>query len=474
MSVVRTGSSVAVSFPKAVEMMKRNELPQAFDLLTEVLLEAPNFVPAWNNRGSILLKMGSPFDAVMNFDRAVELAPDVADYYNNRGAAYFDLEYFDRALADYTRALDINPNLPVTVTNRGNALMRIGMIKKACAVYREAVRLGPDYPEAHLGLSYCQLKLGNLEEGWKEFEWRWKSGQLPPRGLPYPVWEGQRAKSTDDVLLIYGEQGMGDVLQFVRLAPMAKALWGGKVALEVTQPLVRLVQSLPDINDVVALGERLPKNINCCVALMTLPSLLGIKQIEDIPDDVPYLHYDDYRAGLWKERLKALPPGMLVGICWAGMSRDQSPILKSVDARRSMQIEQFKPLAKIPGISWVSLQLGPPREQVKTPPTGMHIGDWGDDLYDFFDTAALVGGLDLVITVDTAIAHLAGALGKPVWVLSRYDACWRWLMNRDDSPWYPSMKLFTQEKAHDWDTQLERMQSKLIDFKRNWVPRKAA
>ena len=226
--------------------------------------------------------------------------------------------------------------------------------------------------------------------------------------------------------------------------------------MEVVQPLVRLLKGVDGVDGIVTLGEKPPSGIKACIAMLSVPRVVGTT-IDSIPSNVPYLPYDKYRAGLWTDRLKALPDGLLVGLCWAGMNRDQDANASAIDGRRSMRLEQFAPLAALKGISWVSLQLGPPREQIRQHPPGMTIGDWGDDLYDFYDTAALVQCLDLVITVDTSVVHLAGGLGKPTWMLSRYDACWRWLMDRDDSPWYPTMRIFTQKQPYDWDGCIERM-----------------
>jgi hypothetical protein len=460
-------------FTRALKLTKSGDTHAAMDLYSKILFENPKFTPVWNQRGYTLLELGHPFDAILNFDRAVELSPDTPEGYINRGAAYHAAEYFEEALKNYKYAVKLNPLMPETHNNVGNTLARLNRIEEALEAYKKAVKVDPKYANGHFGMSMCLLKLGQFEEGWREFEWRWKNGQLPSRGLKCPKWYGDPCMSKNDILLVYGEQGMGDVLQFCRLAPLAKSLWRGKIYIEVVHPLTRVMNTLKGIDGVVTLGEKLPDNIAAAIPMMSLPHLLGIKHIEDIPADVPYLYGDPYRTKVWRDWTKQLPPGMLVGVCWAGMRRD-SPAMASIDFRRSMSLDQFGPMAKIPGISWVSLQLGTPREQVKKPPVGMNIGDWGDYLYDFFDTAALISALDLVITVDTSVAHMAGALGKPVWVLSRYDACWRWMMNRDDSPWYPSMRLFTQEKPHDWSAPLERMEQKLREFRKNWEPKQEA
>jgi hypothetical protein len=443
-------------FTKATQNQIKGNLPLAMTQFDAILLENPKFHPAWASRASTLLKLGHPFDAVLNYNQAIGLVPDDGGYYNDRGAAYMELEKWEQALDDFKRAANRNNKIPEPPNNRGNVLMRQRKPKEALEAYRKALSIKPDYNNARVGLAMALLMLGQLEEGFQEFECRWNQAPMKPRGFPFPNWEGEKAKHPDDILLIYGEQGMGDVLQFCRYAKLAKAKWHGRVFLEVVHPLTRLMKGIEGVDGVVTLGEKPPYGIKACAAMLSVPRVLKTT-LETVPGHVPYLPHDPHRASVWRERLTALPQGLLVGICWAGMNRDQDPIATSIDARRSMRLEQFAPLAAISGISWVNLQLGPPRDQLRFHPDGMTIGDWGSDLYDFFDTAALIQCLDLVISVDTSVAHVAGGLGKPTWLLSRYDACWRWLMDRDDTPWYPTMRLFTQKKPYDWEEVVERM-----------------
>jgi hypothetical protein len=451
------------SFTKALATQAKGQLREAMLFLDATLLKQPDFAPAWNSRGAALQGLGHPFDAVLNYDRAIALVPDSAESYNNRGAAYLDLEQFDKAIDDFKRAFRRSNKIPEIPNNKANALMRMRRVEEALEAYNTAIKIKPDYGNAHLGKAMALLTLGLLKEGFEEFEWRWQGPVMKPRGFGYPIWAGEAATRPEDILLIYGEQGMGDVLQFCRFAKQAKAKWGGKVYLEVVHPLTRLLRGVDGVDGIITLGEKPPLGIKSCIAMLSVPRVLGIT-LETIPAECPYLPYDDYRASVWRDRLKALPDGLLVGVCWAGMNRDADPLASSIDARRSMSLQQFAPLAQLKGISWVSLQLGPAKEQIKGGLPGMTIGDWTADLYDFFDTAALIQCLDLVITVDTSVAHVAGGLGKPTWLLSRYDACWRWLMDRDTTPWYPTMQLFTQKKPHDWEEVLERMTSALREL----------
>ena len=462
------------AFTKAVESQSKGQLREAMLFLDAALLQQPTLTPAWNSRGAALQALGHPFDAILNYDRAISLAPEVAEAYNNRGAAYMDLEEFDKAIDDFKRAANRdNRKIAEIPNNRANALMRKRGPAEALEAYDESIKIKPGYANAHLGKAMALLMLGRLKEGFEEFEWRWQGPTMKPRGFGYPVWEGKAAKHPEDILLIYGEQGMGDVLQFCRYAKLAKEQWHGKVWLEVVHPLVRLLRGVEGVDGIFALGEKPPLNITSCIAMLSVPRVLGTT-LETIPGYCPYLPHDAYRASLWRERIKALPDGLLVGVCWAGMNRDADPLASSIDARRSMRLSQLAPLASVKGVSWVSLQMGPPKEQIREHPAGMTIGDWTSDLYDFSDTAALIQCLDLVITVDTSVAHVAGGLGKPTWLLSRYDACWRWLMDRDDSPWYPTMRLFTQKKPHDWAEVLERMSYELLQWANQDRLRRAA
>jgi hypothetical protein len=448
-------------FFESSQNQAKGDYQTAIVQLNQLLLAKPDFAPAWNNRAAMLQKLGHPFDAIMNYDRAIALSPDSAEFYNNRGAAFLDLEMFDAGLECFEQAILRNPNFGEPYSNCGNALMRLGRIEGAVEAYRKAVKADLTYADGHVGLSFALLKLGQFEEGWKEFEWRWKNKQMEPRGLKIPEWDGSPAVSIEDGLLIYSEQGMGDALQFMRYAPIIKKLaWHGKVYIEVRHPLTRIAQTMKGIDGVITLGEKLPPNITAAAPMMSVPRLFW-STFDAVPSRCPYLYGDEHRGSLWREKLTALPPGMLVGICWAGMNRENNPIASSVDSRRSMKLADFSNLAKIKGISWVSLQTGVPSSQVMRPPSGMFIGDWSSELFDFYDTAALIEQLDLVITVDTSVAHLAGALRKPVWMLSRFDGCWRWLVNQERSPWYPTMRIYNQKEAGNWSEPLNRIHADL-------------
>lgn len=445
---------------KVVNAVKERNINKALNVLDKLLLEEPTFVQGWNQRGSILDGVGNYFDAMLNFSQAIKLVPQSAIPYCNRGAAYLALNQYQKALDDFDAAIERDSAIAEVWNNKANTYRRQVKIAEAIPNYREAVKLNPNYADARLGLAMSLLELQQFEEGWKEFEWRFKTDQMPPRNLKQKVWWGDEAINKEHSLLIYGEQGYGDALQFCRYAKHAKKMWGGQVYVEVRLPLMRLMRDVEGIDGVVVLGEKIPVNVTRQIAMMSVPALVGTEK----GFTGPYLRAAERLMGLWVPKVAELPPGLRVGICWAGQNREENVIASSIDARRSLSLSSFAQAAKTKGVMWVSLQKGGPLEQAKAPPAGMMIADFGADLYDFYDTAALISQLDLVISVDTAIVHLAAGMGKPTWMLSRFDGCWRWFGDRPDSPWYPSLKQFRQPTEGDWEPVLEQVWRGLRKF----------
>ena len=439
---------VREKFNQAMAARQKEDFRTCIDLLSEVLLEEPDFAHAWNERGAALLKCGHPFDAIIAHDRAFAINP-MYEAINNRGVAFMELERWKQGVKDFELVAEKLPNLPEPWNNIGNSYMRMGRIKEAPAMYEEALKRKSDYSEARLGLALALLKNGRYKEGWDEYEVRWKSEQLVPRGLPFPLWDRQPAKNSSDIIIVYSEQGMGDALHFARYVKLIKEQWGGLVHLEVRHPLARILGTLKDVDKIITLGDALPK-ATCCMPLMSAPLLLN--RFEPYWGG-KYLTADPHRIESFKKQLEDLMPyKYYVGMCWSGMSRTENSAAVAIDKRRSTTLAQFGTLA-VPGISWISLQMGTPKEEIKFgAPPKMVIGDFTNDIYDFYDTAAMIECLDLVITVDTSVAHLAGVLNKPTWMFSRYDGCWRWLHNHDATEWYPSMRIFNQTKPGDWDT----------------------
>lgn len=423
-------------------LTRLGRLSEAEQALRTTLTLRPSFPEALNNLGDLLRVVGRPEDAEACCREALRLRPDYPSAHLNLGNALREAGRFEEAEACYQQALTANPDWPECHNNLGSLLCDLGQPQRAITHFHHALATRPDYTDAHANLALALLLSGQFEEGWREYEWRWRQGKNRPflRDFPQPRWDGQ--ETGDKVLLLYAEEGYGDSLQFCRFIPTIAARH--RVVLEVQPALLPLLNGLSGVERVIGRGDDLPDfDLHC--PLLSLPRLLGTT-LETIPAQVPYLTADPGRSLIWHDRLQALD-GLRVGLVWAG-----NPDM-AADRRRSMSLDQLAPLASLEGVHFISLQKGPPSRQ--SPPRGLRLHDWTDDLKDFADTAALVDGLDLVISVDTAVVHLAGALGRPVWLMNRFDRCWRWLLNRDDSPWYPNLRQFRQPRSGDWDAVLQ-------------------
>lgn len=421
---------------------------------TEMLNFSEDEAYVWATRGIGLSKLGHPIDAILNYDRALALNPsDPAILLSNKGAAYWDLMNEPKALEALHKAIKLSP-MAETYMTLGNIYKFQGKLDEATDAYYRSIEVNPNYVDGHLVLGMTLLKQGNFEQGWKEYEWRWKSDQLPPRRLKCPQWAGEDL--TGKTILVYGEQGLGDIIQFARYARTLSELFPKcKVIIEGRPPLKRLLETMKSVYAVINAGEKVPP-IDYAVPMITLAGLLT-PNISSIPSLFKQYHLHHADVESWGEKLKALPEGFRIGVCWSGMSRTAHPAAAAVDAVRSTTFESFAPLAKVPGVVWVSLQKGPPAEQVKNPPRNMIVGDFTEDMYDFYETCCAIENCDLVITVDTAVAHAAASIGKPTWVVSRWDGCWRWFGDRPDSPWYPTVSQFVQPAPHDWDGVMKKM-----------------
>jgi tetratricopeptide (TPR) repeat protein len=405
----------------------------------------PGLADAHYNRGNVLLGLDRLDDALASYDTAIALRRDFADAHYNRGNALRELGHPEAALAAFDRAIALRPDHADAHNNRGNTLRDLDRHADALAAFQRAIALRPNDADVFWNESLCRLALGDYDTGWKLFEARWhiRSAQVGA-ALPGRHWTGD-FPIEGKTILVSAEQGLGDTLQFCRYLPLLGAR--ANVVLGVPRPLARLLSGLPGVSRVVATGDTLPP-FDAWISMMSLP-LAFRSTLATIPAAVPYLHADPEQVAFWRARLGSLP-GRKVGLVWAGSPRPELPHARAIDRRRSITIGHYAPLADIPGISLISLQKGDAAAQARTPPTGMVLHDWTDELDDFADTAALVEALDLVISVDTSVVHLTGALGRPIWVLNRYDQCWRWLRDRTDSPWYPTARLFRQTTPGDW------------------------
>jgi tetratricopeptide (TPR) repeat protein len=406
----------------------------------------PGYALTYINRGFVLADLGRHDEALASYDRAIAIKPDFFDAHYNRGLVLHRLARFEDALASHARAIELRPDHAAAHYDCGVILNSLQRHEAALASYDTAIALRADYDSAHWNRSLCLLALGDYGRGWREYEWRKRTKDaVANRSYPQPLWLGE-TNIAGKTLFIHAEQGLGDTIQFCRYAALAEAA-GARVVMSVPDRVRRLLRTLgPGITLIGA--DATPDAFDCHCPMMSLPLAFG-STLATVPHKVPYLFADPAAVAAWRRRIAGLGRPR-VGICWAGDPRPDHPAAHAVDGRRSMRLAQFAPLATVAGVSFVSLQKGEAAGQVADPPAGMSIHDWTDELDDFADTAALVAALDLVVTVDTAVAHLAGALGKPVWILNRYDACWRWLVGRSDSPWYPAARLWRQPRPGDW------------------------
>jgi len=419
----------------------------------------PDAAEPHNNRGKTLIDLNRPEEALASYQRATQLKPDFAEAWNNLGSAQLALQRGDAALASYDRAVALGPDDAEAWNNRGIALYGARRLDEALASCETAISLKPDFAEAHYYRALSLLALGRLGEGFGAYAWRWRVAGRNRPILPGRLWEGESLAGKS--ILVHCEQGYGDSLQFIRYARPLAAM-AARLTVLAPAPLVRLFRSIPGLEVCSALVR---DDIDFHVPLMCLPRLLGTT-LATIPAEVPYLAPEPADIARWTERLGAREGSIRVGLVWAGDSRRQHRAAHAIDRRRSLRLAQFAPLGEVARARFFSLQKGEPAAQALTPPGGLRLIDWTDELHDFADTAALIAGLDLVITVDTAVAHLAGALARPVWVLSRFDGCWRWLNGRADSPWYPTARLFHQPAPGDWDEVIDRVAAALASFAR--------
>jgi hypothetical protein len=401
-------------------------------------------------------------EAVASNDRAIALRPDFAEAHNNRGNALQELNRFEEALLSYQRAITLRPDFAEAYSNMGHAQQQFSRFDDALASFEHAVTLRPDFADGHFNAALCLLLTGDFGRGWKEYEWRWQTGLLKreQRAFAQPQWSGAE-DITGKTILIHAEQGFGDTLHFCRYIP-ALAARAGRIVFEVQRPLATLMASLAGGAQIIARSDDLPSfDLHC--PLLSLPLAFGT-QLDSIPAEVPYLAATEAKTSAWRERLGSRN-GPRVGLVWAGDPRKWLPNAHRIDRQRSVTFDRLAPILQVSGCEFHSLQKGEHAlAQLRESPLRHHVVDWSDDLCDFSDTAALIDQLDLIIAVDTAVAHLAGALGKPFWLLNRYNTCWRWLLDRDDSPWYPTARLFRQDQSRDWDRVIAHAATALQDY----------
>jgi tetratricopeptide (TPR) repeat protein len=489
--LIRRAISLGASDPEAhnnlgtalADLGKHDEAIEAY---RRSIALRPGYASAYSNLGSTLREKGRHVEAIAAYRQAITSRPSMAELHYNLGVASCDAGEVEEAIAACRQAIALNPGLAEAYCVLGNALKGRGdrdeaiaayrqaiqlkpdyaevysnlgialkdqlELKEAIVAYRRAIQLKPDYPESHSNLALALLTQGHWREGWEEYEWRWKCREfpMPARNFSQPQWHGEELGGR--TILLHAEQGLGDTIQMIRYVPFVAAR-GGRVVLECRSELLGLLKELSGVSQAITVGNELPPfDVHC--PLMSLPLAFDTR-FESIPHSIPYLAVDPKRIAYWRDLLAGSQERLDVGLAWAGRKAHVN------DKNRSISLSRLAPLAAATGIGFHSLQVGVPAWQALSSDPGLNVIDYSDKLTDCAETAALIANLDLVITVDTAVAHLAGAMGKPVWVLLPFVPDWRWMMDREDSPWYPTMRLFRQRIAGQWDEVIERVTKSL-------------
>lgn len=431
--------------------LRREDYPVAVQHFREAIQRKPDFLEAHNNLSIALKELGLLESAAEACRKAIECQPDSAEAHSNLGSTLRQQGKIQEAIAECEKAISLQHELADGHCNLGAALHEEGDLDGAKERYLQAIQLDHKHADSRKNLSMILLAQGAFAQGWEEYEWRWPSEKPGPCRHPGPRWDGQ--SFAGQTLLVFGEQGFGDTLQFIRYLKLVKER-GGEVIFVCKPKLLRILQGVAGIDYLVARGSNIPP-YHYQIPLLSLPRLFGT-DLDSIPGDVPYLAATPEKLEQWQPRIHQYS-GRRVGIFWQG-----SPTFAR-DLFRSVPLEHYLPLAEIPGISLLSFQKGHGIEQLQEL-KNTTIPDIGTGFEDFTDTAAALKSLDLFVTSDTAVAHLAGSLGVPTWVALGHVPDWRWLLDRSDSPWYPSMRLFRQKQRGDWPELFGRIASELREW----------
>ncbi len=421
----------------------------AVDAFKEALSHQPAMAVACLDMGNALRELDRFEDALSAYDRAVSLRPAYAEAWSNRGVLLKRMGRMQEALQSYTKAITLEPDFVDALVNCSTLLKEMMDLDAAMAMNRRALALQPDNSGAHLNLAICHLLRGEFNEGFAHYEWRWKTEQLQASVRPFvqPLWTGEQSLSGKTILL-HAEQGLGDTVQFCRYAKLLKHM-GAEVVMEVQAPLLPLLNSLDGVDVWLRQGDALPAFDYQC-PLLSLPWALKTTPTT-MPAAVPYLAADTDLIVEWDKRLGS-SSRTRVGLVWSGRPEHKN------DHNRSMSLHLLAPLLGMDA-EFHCLQKEFRAADLALDPASMGVRLWADQLISFAETAALIAHMDLVIAVDTSVAHVAAALGKPVWLMLPYSPDWRWLLGRDDSPWYPRMRLFRQDSGADWAGVVQRLQA---------------
>ncbi len=435
-AAANSGNSCETLDEAALQCLKTGDVQRAEQLYRQILKRSPDDVLAWKNLGNALLKQARFAEAITCYQQALTLDPTYAVASYNLGVVFHEQRQYTEAIVHYQHAIQLDPTDAAPHVNLAVILEEQGRFAASLLHYQQAATLDPECAEIHWNQALILLRQGDWQHGWEKYEWRWRLSDARVRSFPQPRWDGTELNGK--TILLYTEQGFGDTIQFIRYAPLVVQR-GGRVIVECPAPLLRLLGTMTEIEQLIPMGDELPA-FDVQLPLLSLPQLLDTTPTT-IPAAVPYLFPPDTTD----VTLKTDPNTRLkVGLVWSGkLSYEKNHY-------RSFSVDLFSELFNVPGVAFYSLQKGDPESQLTALPSHLPLQNLSPQLQDFADTAAAIEQLDLVITVDTSVAHLAGALGRPVWVLLAYVADWRWFLDRPDSPWYPTMRLFRQASPGDW------------------------
>ena len=432
-------------------LMLRKHFEEAVVCFDTAIRINPNYAQAYCNRGNALEKMGRLDEALASCNGALNLDAGNAEFRASRANILSRLRRYDEALGDISSALSLQPHSAGFHYNHGNILIEVKRHHDAIAAFDKALAVEPGFADAHFNEGLCRLLLGDMERGWKKYEYRFKTSEYPDvkRNFQQPVWSGD-SSINGKTIFIHTEQGFGDMLMICRYIPLLASM-GARVVLEVKPELLQLMEGLEGAFTLIARGADIPQfDVQC--PIMSLPLAFGTR-LETIPSGAPYLRVPGESVGHWRSKLGG--SRFKIGIAWAG-----NPSFKN-DRDRSITLKNIFPVCSVSGATFFSLQKDLRDGDAEILNANPHIRHLGSELKDFLDTAAVMESLDLIISSDTSIVNLAGALGRPVWILLSFNSDWRWLLDRTDSPWYPTARLFRQDKSGDWASVVDKVRAEL-------------
>jgi len=439
-----------VCFLKAVKSHQKKDLDAALALYGQAVSFNPLLADAYNNMAVILRKKKHFAAALTCYRRSISIREDHAGTHSNMGNVLNDLDLVQESVLAHSKAIELDPDNLLYRYNKALVLRDAGETTAAITLFDQVLSEDPNYKDCAWDRALTYLMAGDFKTGFSQYDARWSLEKSPPRKYAQPQWEGDPLNGRR--LFIHREQGFGDALQFVRLVSEVKKAFGGIILLECQPELISLFERVEGIDELIPSGRQ-PAKFDVWIPLMSLARILKIEQ-DTIPGKVPYLHSNKET----RFRIRPSPEGgMNIGIVWAGSPTHQN------DRRRSAQINDFLPLMAHQGVTLFSLQKGKRGQDIINEGVQGLIVDAGPELKNFSDTADLIAQLDLVISVDTSVVHLAAAMGKPVWLLLPYTPDWRWMLEREDSPWYPSLKIFRQDEPGDWEKLFKKIYQSLAE-----------